>query len=164
MIEELLGDVHGIDLAFGADFLGKQPGEQAGAAADVGDVHAVLQPDGVEDGLAAGEDLAGLALGDDLVHIQREVGQACTGSVHGGPQALPPWRQVALADLVDPLEAEAGAGTGDGLALGVQDLGLEHDVNHDAGHRSSTGKNGYATGPPFEGRLVGTRLAGVASV
>jgi hypothetical protein len=71
---------------------------------------------------------------------------------------------LALADLADPLEAQPGAGPGDRLALGVQDLGLEHDVNHDAGHRSSTGKNGYATGPPFEGRLVGTRPAGDASV
>ena len=40
-----------------------------------------------------------------------------------------PWRTS-----VDPGEAEAGQRTVHGLALGVEDLGLGHDVDDDSGH------------------------------
>ena len=46
----LRGDVHGVDLALGADLLGEQAGEQAGAGPDVGHGHARLE-------LAGGDDL-----------------------------------------------------------------------------------------------------------
>src|SRR5690606_20289614 len=41
---------------------------------------------------------------------------------------------LALTDLGHPGEAKPFAGAQDGLALGVQDLGLEHDIDDDAGH------------------------------
>ena len=41
---------------------------------------------------------------------------------------------LALADVADPGEAEPGQRAVHGLALRVEDLGLEHDVDDDTGH------------------------------
>ncbi len=44
---------------------------------------------------------------------------------------------LALADVGHTLEAQAGQGAEHGLALGVEDLGLGHDVDDDTGHGDS---------------------------
>jgi hypothetical protein len=49
-------------------------------------------------------------------------------TVDGEDEPLP------LPDVGDPLETQPRQGTGDGLALRVEDLGLEHDVDDDASH------------------------------
>ena len=58
---------------------------------------------------------------------------------------------LALADVADPLEAEPGQRTVHGLALRVEDLGLEHDVDDDTGHGDS-----WFARP--EGRSAGGRV------
>ena len=58
---------------------------------------------------------------------------------------------LALPDGGDAVEAEAGQRLRDGLALRVEDLGLEHDVDDDAGHpgtpASSAGRYAAAYRP-----------------
>ncbi|GAA0943491.1 hypothetical protein GCM10009574_041060 [Streptomyces asiaticus] len=44
------------------------------------------------------------------------------------------FKALALADVGDPLETEAGQCSLHRLALGVEDLRLEHDVDYDACH------------------------------
>ena len=44
---------------------------------------------------------------------------------------------LALADVGHALEAQAGQGAEHGLALGVEDLWLGHDVDDDTGHGDS---------------------------
>ncbi|GAB3140723.1 hypothetical protein GCM10027258_22230 [Amycolatopsis stemonae] len=41
---------------------------------------------------------------------------------------------LALADLLDPGEAETAGGAERGLSLRVEDFGLRHDVDNDSGH------------------------------
>ncbi|GAA1720904.1 hypothetical protein SANT12839_051830 [Streptomyces antimycoticus] len=44
------------------------------------------------------------------------------------------FKALALTDIGDPLETEAGQCSLHRLALGVEDLRLEHDVDYDACH------------------------------
>ena len=63
------------------------------------------------------------------MHLGQQVVVEVTLEVDG--EGLP------LTDRRDTAEAEAPEGTFHGLALRVEDLGLEHDVDDDAGHVSS---------------------------
>ena len=90
-------------------------------------VDVMLKPEILDDGVGQ-EGLGGLAglrevgLGDVAVDGQHEA------------LALP-----HVGELVDP---EPGQRPPDRLALGVEDLGLEHDVDDDASHRVSPGAKG----------------------
>ena len=73
---------------------------------------------------------------------------------------------LPLPDLADTLEAEPGQGTLDRLALGIEDLGLRHDVDDDTGHGRPlslgwTGRQSNEGGLPSDGGrvLLGRRVA-----
>ena len=72
---------------------------------------------------------------DDRVGEQGLRGLAGLGEVVVGDRAVDREDEaLALPDVGEVLEAEPRECPPDGLPLGVEDLGLEHDVDDDASH------------------------------
>src|ERR1019366_7560619 len=74
---------------------------------------------------------------------------------------------LALADIGEQVESQPRQGTGDGLALGVENLGLEHDVDDDYSHARCSSKSwglGQVSGlmsPSLGEGSTGQRLVGL---
>lgn len=80
--------------------------------------------------------------GGQFGHANRRAIRAFRSVLAGNLEFEP----LALPDRDDFRESEPVTGSGDGLTLRVTDLGLEHDIDNDLGHRTQRTAEAHLTG------------------